>query len=241
MGGKIGHFLSPNEKIKGFTKNRFTLSKVAYGYSGCNYWLDAQVGLNTVVDLAAVSTWQPKIGQTVFQSTAGNQPRLVAADANFNNFPSVQFHDNARYMTLSNNFFPFAESFTLAFVAKYDTLNTLNTIISSLSGTPNILYFIGGSGFAVGIYDGAFKVGTSNNTNPKICIITNNRVMVNGVTETTFTSTIGSIGLNNLGRRDSTVTALIGRIAELLIYQQNLSAAQCLDLSTQLNSKYAIY
>jgi hypothetical protein len=68
-------------------------------------------------------------------------------------------------------------------------------------------------------------------------------IVVNGVQEAVFTRVNGvSAILNQIGSASASTTAqLQGQIAEIIAFSSELSLSDCLQLSSNINSKYAIY
>lgn len=234
---------SKSSQFRGFPNLNHQMNNSAYGFSGCTFWLDAASGLNTQADLAAVSKFVEKLKRVSFeQATAGNQPRLVAADSNFNNLPSIQRQSNARFL-FSSVSVPMATRFTLVYVGKKDTGVSSNSV---LEDNPT-----GGSGLGEVILSlspissGAFVSGSTqivtaiNDTLPHIIIMTNTEIYVDGVLAGSG-SLISSRSINTIGR-NGTGNNDVGRTAEVLLFNQALIGADCVRLSANINSKYAIY
>ena len=227
-----------NRQQNGFTNLNFNGDYSAYGQSGCNFWLRADFGLNTQTNLGAVSLWQDYVSGFRFeQTTAGNQPRLLTSSASYNNFPAVEFQDTARFMTLINDSISLR---TIAFISNYDTINQRNVLIQG-SG---VAVELGGTNAGingVSLLSNNITLrssGTTENTNVKICVISRNIIMVNGVVENSSTFDIDSsftqISIAGTG-------SLRGKIGEIIGFSTSLNQDQALAISTQLNQKYAIY
>lgn len=237
-------FQSKNRQFNGFPNLNFQQNNEAYGFSGCTFWLDAAYGLNTQTDLAAVSSWQSRIGGITFiQATAANQPRFVLNDPNFNNLPSVQVISTARFMT-SVLPITISSSTTFCWISKPDSNTNTDTILGS-----NAAYTIlldGGSDNAAitgaGLYSntGTFT-GTTEGTNPRIALFTYNNVYYNGVNEKTGTYTGNNQPFFNLFRYSTTTFNYTGRLAELLVFNYKMTPGQMQNLSDNINLKYAIY
>jgi hypothetical protein len=223
----------------GFTNLNFNGDYSAYGQSGCNFWLRADMGLNTQTNLGAVSLWQDYVSGFRFeQTTAGNQPRLLTSSASYNNFPAVEFQDTARFMTLINDSISLR---TIAFISNYDTINPRNVLIQGsgvaveLGGTN-----AGINGVSLVSNNGTLRSsGTTENTNVKICVISRNIIMVNGVVENSSTFDIDS-SFNQISS-STTTASLRGKIGEIIGFSTSLNQDQALALSNNINSKYAIY
>lgn len=229
--------------FNGFPALNFQMNNEAYGFTGCTFWLDAAYGTNTQTDLAAVSIWQTRIGGMTFtQATAGNQPRFIATDVTYNNYPIIEFVGTSKRVT-SNYSFPLG--LTVAAVANYSTINTINSFIGSTQNTYSV--FIAGSaaGFnGCGISDGgSIFTGTTENTNVKIFILTKSLIVVNGISEGGTAPTWNtSFQFDQIGMRQANTSAsLNGKISEIIMFNYEMTLSDCQRLSTNINSKYAIY
>jgi len=242
MAGRLGH-IDGARRVGHIPGNGIRKTNYAFGFGGCEFWLDAQYGLNTYTDLAAVSSWRSKIGDYNFvQSTDGNQPRYIASNASYNNYPTVEGHDNARHMIMSQSF-PLIRGKTVAFVANYTTLNTVNGVF----GVNSAVVLRGGVGGSTAGTNGVFyssgstRTGTTEDTTVKIAVITQSRIVVNGAEEVTFTELNDDI-FNQIFRAGATTaSSLIGHIAEMLIFNFEMTLVECQRLSSNINSKYARY
>jgi len=238
---------SRSQLFKGFPNLNFQMNNEAYGFSGCTFWLDAAYGLNTQTDLAAVSSWKDRISNWEFaQATAGNQPRLDASNANFNNYPTIEFFDTARFMDSQRGGLTINKATTVAFVAKYDTINTTNVVLGSQSvagqmGLGGTLASVNGPNY---ISTGSvISSGTTESTTTKIVIINLNEIVVDGVQE--FSGGIADFPdwtCDRIGRRvNTTAQQLRGHIGEILIFNNVLSSTDMVRLSDNINLKYALY
>jgi len=237
--------------FNGFPALNFRMNNQAYGFSGCSFWLDAAYGLNTQTDLAAVSSWQTRIGGVAFtQSTAANQPTLVLSDASFNNLPTINFTaGNTRFMLSSPNSYVGLGNVTIAIVYQIQSTSTNGNRLVSDSTTANNAIGIASNGAnagmnGLGLYTGTSTStisGTTEDTNPHIGILSDRYVYVNGVQEATGSSQF-IYGFNQLGSQGSTNnTATQAKIAEIIIFNRLMTDLQMANLSTNINSKYAIY
>ena len=241
---------SRSQQFSGFPNLNFQMNNEAYGFSGCTFWLDAAYGLNTQTDLAAVSRWVDRVRNIPFeQATAGNQPRLQAADVNFNNFPSVDFNSNARRLQAGQTFgMPMAV--TIVIIGNRDSANTRNTALASSTTNNNEITF-GGTQVGVtgiGVYNAASPVITSSieDTAPHIALISSGtgdaEIVVDCVSQVTGTW-LPAVSYDSIGQSPSvgTATGFIGKIAEIIIFNNKLSSVDMIRLSGNINSKYAIY
>ena len=234
-----------NKQQNGFPNLNFQGDRSAYGFSGVYFWLDAAFGLNTQTNLGAVSRWQPIIGRSAFeQATAGNQPRFILNDANYNNLPSVEAQDNVRGLIA-----PFglnlSGQFTIAIVSKVNNARNMNGIIGVSSGSAFGIHD-GGSGtgfngFGFAVNNVASFQGTTESTNTRIKVISSYSVVVNGVEENTNAGFFQFIEYPRLFNIGGNTENLNGSIAEIVAYNFAMTSAQCQSLSNNLNTKYAIY
>jgi hypothetical protein len=226
----------------GFTNLNFNGDYSAYGQSGCNFWLRADMGLNTTTNLGAVSRWVDIVSGVIFeQATAASQPRLLTSDAAYNNLPVIQDNDGVRSLVNQANQAIGVRS--LAFVANYDTLLSRNALISAAGSAYEIS--LGGSG--TGINGVTFRLattpytGTTESTSVKIVVISNGLLMVNGVVENTNSAINLDLGTIRTLFFVASQVSLFGKVAEIIGFSTSLNQDQALALSTQLNQKYVIY
>jgi hypothetical protein len=229
-----------NRQQNGFVNLNFAGDRSAYNQNGCTFWLRADFGTNTTTDNAAISSWSDITNSITYQQlTAGSQPKYNLSNVSYNNNPTIDFFDNARFLqNLGNIRLPYR---TFVCVANYDTINTRNTIfgIDSNNG-----FFLGGTGAGVtGI--GFTEIGalqsitTIENTSPHIVIYTDNLIIVDGVVRSTTAYTIDT-AFTQISS-STTTQSLIGKVAELIGYDVPLTQDQALSLSNTINQKYAIY
>jgi hypothetical protein len=244
---------SSADQFKGFPNLNFQGSNSAYRFSGVSFWLDAAFGLNTQTNLGAVSRWQQRVGGGVFtQGTAGNQPRLILNDANYNNFPSVEAQDTARYMF--GNFTYDALNMTIAIISKVNTPQQFNCIFGSPTpGNNDPARSISDGGLNSGMTgfgshsinpagSGVSFLGNTENTNARIKILTANNVIVNSNIETTGTANAGlSITTSQLFRTQFFNYNLVGSLAEVIVYNYSMTSTDAIALSDRINQKYALY
>lgn len=239
-------FQNKSRQFNGFPNLNFQVNNEAYGFSGCTFWLDAAYGLNTQTDLAAVSSWQSKIGGITFsQTTAANQPRYNAANGSYNNLPTVESQGTSRYLL---NLVGTQVGQTVAFVANYNTILNLNPIFSPYNTTTSAFWGVGLGGSAAGvtgvfvrISNTSFVNGTTETTAVKIVVITPSAIYVNGVLENSSINQIANRSCNLLMSSSTANTdSLNGHMAELLFWNNDYSGYETI-ISNRLNSKYAIY
>lgn len=234
---------SNGAEFNGFPTGTFGMDISPYAFAGAEYWLDAS-SLVGLANLAAVSRWSDRIRGVAFeQSVAGNQPRFVAANVNYNGMPTVEAVDTVRNLTSLSGFL-FPTFYTLVLVGNYNTLNTINLTLNNTG----IDFGFGFGGSFAGI-NGAFMrnetligTGTTESNSPKIAIITsNNGIMVNGVLESTSVFGRFQYIINRLFRGTASNTSTNGNLAEVLLFNRSFTEPEMLLLSTILNQKYALY
>lgn len=236
------------QQFHGFPNLNMQQATSAYGFSGVTFWLDAAYGLNTQTNLGAVSSWQQRVGGGTFvQATAGNQPRLILNDTNYNNLPSVEAQDSARFMDAINGL-PFQPNITIAVISRVITQTVeVHVITNGLANSTVSSVIDGGSGagftgFGIRPNQALPSIqGTTETTTTRIKIVTGTNVIVNGVNETT-----GSIGtqvsnMNRIFRLDGATRQMIGTIAEIIAFGYSMTSDEAIALSNNINQKYAIY
>ena len=227
----------------------------AYGFGGVTFWLDAAYGLNTQTNLGAVSSWQQRVGGGTFvQATAGDQPRLILNDANYNNLPSVESLTAANDFMIAITGLKLGTSYTVAIVAKANTIgNNAQCVIGfPQSSTPG--FILGGTratttgvGYSINVdLNSPALQGTTESTNARIHIITNTNIVVNGINEATGTGVSRPIDLTQIFRGGEVAggapqNPLIGSIAEIIAFPYSMTSDEAIALSNNINQKYAIY
>ena len=237
---------------KGFPALVHQMNNEAYGFSGCSFWLDAAQGLNTQTNLGAISQWVERIKKGKFeQTTAGNRPRLITSDINFNNLPVVEFNAQQRYLDA-------AVEFGGMLVSPRKTFLLVFQKTSNASGTNHRTVLIGepgganagqsfnmeaSSGNNVGFFSGLSAQSisaTPYNTNPHIIAVNVNGFVDNGVsvtvTGTTFEDAVYSRISGSLGTTSGTF-----KLAKVVCWEQLLSQTDLVQLCGNVNTKYAIY
>jgi hypothetical protein len=237
---------SNRQGFNGVPNNSFGWSQFsAYGFDKLNHWLAAEdlahLNLND-----PISSWVERCKKIVFtEATAGNQPRFIPSNPIFNNLPTVEFFTTSR--RLASNFFMGTESyFTIAIVANCNTIINAGNFLMGVDGALPQIVLGGLNALFTGVWVGytGFNVlsGTTESTSPRIILITRSKIMVNTVIEVSSATPIQPLAFNRIGQRDNTtLVALNGNIAEILIYNKEFSDSDLLVLSNNLNSKYAIY
>ena len=235
------HNSNSSPLFRGIPNLNFQGNVNAYGFSGVSFWLDAAFGLNTQTNLGAISSWTPRFGRSTFeQSTAGNQPRLILTDTNYNNLPSVEAQSTNRFLISTSGNLPYSRFCTIAVISKVNSAQAINSII----GLGNNGIIDGGTALNVngfGFYPNgtpSFQ-GTTETSTARIKIMSFNTIVINGVVEFTGTNNTGTFDFNTLFRVAN--TDMIGSIAEIISFNFSMTEQQCIDLSNNINQKYALY
>ena len=237
---------SQQSSFNGVPERTFNMNRnQVYNLMDCIFWIKAGEGHSALTG-NPISSWKDLIyGYEFLQTSAGNQPRYKSSDAGYNGNPIVEFFDNARRMGTTNlKEVRISEKWTLAFVANYNALNGANVILGSRDTVTAEWFALGGSGAptGVGFWNGsAFFGGPPDDSTVKIAVMSNSRLYVNGalIWSGNITKTFGldSIGVN----RTTANTHLIGNVAEIAIWRGDKTENEMLELSSILNTKYAIY
>lgn len=245
MSGRLGH-VARDRRIGHVPANGIRPTNYAYGFGGCLVWMEPDFGTNTQSNLAAVNSWKSRFNNFDFvQASAGNQPRFISSDPAYNNYPVVEFQDQNRFLRLTPTGNRIAGINTVAFVANYNNLNagrnTLFGDIATINGNG-----VGLGGGTAGI-NGVFlrssfltTSGTTENTNVKIGVVSENLIMVNGVVENTSPN-LFNFAFDSIGQMFNAGNAIDGKAALILAFNSVFTASQALQLSSNINSKYAIY
>jgi hypothetical protein len=245
---------SRNQEFHGFPNLNFQMNNEAYGFSGCTFWLDAAYGLNTQTNLGAVSSWKDRIGGIDFvQATAGNQPRLVLSDADFNNYPSIEFYTSVRNLVSITGGCAVNNKTTMVYVFK-----KINN--SSATTYANLLFGLTSTGAGAGLFP-RFVLGTSVtsgvgysngataiqwysttpfDTNSHIIIVNKDNYIDNGTALTPIGTYIINSTFNAINGQGAQVQFTF-KLAEIISINNVLDEMNCIELSNRINSKYAIY
>jgi hypothetical protein len=215
----------------------------AYNFSRCLLWLDAAYGTSTVVNGASISSWQDKINGLIYaNSTLASQPTYVLSDASFNNLPTINFGNNEQRGLFGSAFG--LGGTTHALIVR----NTSTTQIEGnlILGNGGNIGFVGGgqsanvSGFGYYGAPNGFTRSNIEDTNMHIVIANRNFVIVDGINRTStlnanFSFTFSVIGFGGGQTRASCV------IAEILLYDYEMSETDAIQLSSNINAKYLKY
>jgi PKD repeat protein len=237
----------------GGTSEIRTYSSVDLG-TGISLWLRADAGVTTVSN--AVSQWsdQSGMGLNVSQATAGNRPTLVNNVTSLNNRPAISFNGTSNFLTSSMNSGLANSSMTVFVIGSGGSQSTANAVYYSIGPVS--------SGFWLTRRASNSRIGAYNNNQLVQGTLTNLptsgydfrlfgvrkslgnalQIKVNGINEivSTNTTAIGSftdaniqIGAGNSG------SFLNGQIAEVLVYNRDLSDLELNQVEKYLMDKYA--
>ena len=252
-------FQSVGRQFNSIPSLDFQMNNQAYGISGCVLWLDPSYGLNTQTNLAAISSWQSRVGQFQYtQSTVATQPRFILSDAGFNNNPTIDFNSAGKGL-FSAVGGPNIKGSTLVLVYQYVTPtiggNMQNRIVgdgdNSNARSAGIAFSHGVTNNGnvnnrVGFNSGAsfqYASSTEFTSTAKIMVVNQNYWYSNNSSVTVDAGTYSSINSFLLTSIGGSITSFSGvfKIAEILVYNYSLNLDQITYLSSTLNTKYAIY
>jgi hypothetical protein len=233
--------------FNGVPERTFNMNRnQVYNLMDCIFWIKAGEGHSALTG-NSISSWKDLIyGYEFLQTSAGNQPRYKSSDAGYNGNPIVEFFDNARRMATTNlKEVRISEKWTLAFVANYNSLNGSNILFGSKDTLTADYFLLGGtfvSHTGAGLWlNNVFYGGPPEDSTVKIVVMSNSRLYVNGALIWSGNIT-NTFGLDTIGTfRTSTTGALIGNVAEIAIWRGDKTENEMLELSSILNTKYAIY
>jgi hypothetical protein len=237
---------SRNKEFHGFPNLNFQMNNEAYGFSGCNFWFDADYGLNTKTNLAAVSSWTDRIkNQRFVQATAGNQPRYIESNVLYNNYPTIEGVDANRFLNSAIKI----TALTYIIIANYNIISNTSSVLGTNTGsTPNVWIGLGGTLSGInGVHfynftNSLLRTGSTENTSVKIAVLSRFGIMVNGVTEFVGNSLIENYGFNRILSTDGgTNNGVNGNVAEIIGFNNEFTESEALSISTNINQKYAIY
>lgn len=221
-------------------------TNVVYGVNNCIFWLDAQ-SLISLNNLDSVSSWRDKIRNISYEnSVLASQPRFIASNPNYNNNPTVESIAAARRLVAVNGLL-LTGNYTLVLICNYNSITAINAAIGNSVND----FGFGPGGTSAGI-NGFFCrnnqtpqiiSGTSESVTPKIAVFTSeNGIFVNGVVENGSLLNPFNLVLNVLfSGTGANNVSLFGHIAEILAFGYSLNSSEAINLSNQLNAKYAIY
>jgi len=238
----------------GFPNINFGTAREAYNFGGVSFWLDAGLNTNTQTNLAAISSWVDRVRDIPYlQSTAGSQPRYNSANALFNNYPTIDFYSQQRFMDAAQP--PGVDpKFTFVVVYRKLTDATGTTHSTSLFGTSKAATT--GLGFNVELMQATVQdpsVGFSPTTNiyslsstvpfgtaAHILVINSTAFIDNGASVSFTGSTYSGFGATRISGSANNNSGTL-EIAEILVYERLLSDSQCIQLCNNINQKYALY
>jgi hypothetical protein len=204
--------------------------------AGCQLWLQAQLGITIAT---GVSQWNDLSGNgnNVFQATGSQQPTYNATDAGYNGKPTLSFAA-ASSQSLGASIASIGQPYTIIVVGQNTNGGAIVGSGGSLAGLygTNLSYYAG-SGIASSTSDTSKCVmcGVFNNAGTSGLFLNNSQTALLTTTPGTRSFT-GSVLLGNEPLAD----AINGKIAEVMIYNSALSAAQLHTVFAYLGSRYNI-
>jgi hypothetical protein len=216
---------------------------VAYNFNRCLLWLDAAYGTNAVVNGASISFWQDKINNVQFtQTSATSQPFYILSDANFNNLPALNFFTfSGRFLRTTSSFALGTGTLAIVMRATANNQGSKNLIL----GNGDAIGFASGGGNAnvtgYGFYSGNAALTKTNleDANSHIIIANRDFIIIDGVNQTSATSNV-FLNFTHIGGGDVNNSTSCA-IAEILIYDYNMSETDAIQLSNNINAKYLKY
>ena len=215
--------------------------------TGLQLWLRADMGIT--LNGGNVSAWADQSGtgdanKNVVQATAGLQPAFTAADGSYNSKSTVGF-TGSQLLRSAAWAAALAQPLTRVVVGHGANDGTNNYFMDNLSGTQCAI--IASSGAGLDMYDGATLTATGVTPSSPQAIVTvdngaSSKIYANAKTaKNTGAAGAGQINGTTIGNyQGGTTFALIGSIAEVLIYSGALSDATLLPLWAYLGSRYNI-
>jgi hypothetical protein len=219
----------------------------AYGYNNCVLHLDAGNG-HHLINNTAVGSWTNLInGDTFTQATGANQPIYRSTNVDFNNQPVLQFDTTDLLQSGQNSIYQINQNplFGAIFIVAQRTgsiiANGPTIFHNNTGGTGSIIFGITASpsigvrgAISTGIADlsphiMAFKPGASGSGG----------VWVDGV-KYAGTWDLSMMNYNTIGWTLGG-NSINGFLAEILLYNRFFDDADIIEVSNQLNAKYAIY
>jgi hypothetical protein len=240
---------SKRQSFSGFPTKSFGNEIGQWNGYRCDFWLDAGQLISSAIDGQRVDLWLDSMSNTRWvQPTLASRPFYVLSDPAFNNNPVVSNSGSQHLLNLDNqsvfktgdqNFIAFVFEVTLVPTGSgRNTLFTQGTSIELTSG--------GTTDNRTGILTSAFLFASTSliGTNTVIFLMSRNRILINGVFEVvTGTQSSGLLSFSTFNRLFGNAFGVPfnGKLAEVLCFPFNPTDQQMLDVSSLLNSKYAIY
>jgi PKD repeat protein len=222
--------------------------------TGISMWLRADAGVTTVSN--AVSQWvdQSGMGLNVSQATTGNRPTLVNNVASLNNRPAISFNGTSNFLTSSMNSGLANSSLTVFVIGSGGSQSTANAVYYGIGSVS--------SGFWLTRRASSSRIGAYNNNQLVQGTLTNLptsgydfrlfgvrkslgnalQIKVNGTNEIISTNSvaIGSFTDANIQvGAGNGASFLNGQIAEVLVYNRDLSDLELSQVEKYLMDKYA--
>lgn len=211
-------------------------------------WLRADTGV-TSDGADAVSQWDFKNGtfrgvSNVAQATGVNQPTLVASNASYNNQPTINFDGNDFLDSVAFSSV-IAQADTIFIVADADVTASRIYIDTATGANQQQIFSRGGGNADWGIFAGSvLSTGAIIDSNVHIQEYTvngvNSEIIIDGVSEATGAAGAGDLDSLRVGISSTGTFGLLGDIAEIIIYTDDVSAGDRTILRDYLNERYGL-
>lgn len=236
-------FQNSGSMFKGFP-SRISAGSSAYNRGGLLAWFDAAVNKNTNTNGEKISYWIDRAsGIVASQTSAGNQPTYVSSDGLFNNNPSFYF-PSIQALQLSTAL-PLGGTSTVVIVAR--SVGTISNISLLLGNNTNVGLATGGTSAGITGYGLYYSTATPyvrttvEDTSSHIVVANAQRIIIDGVDQAATVNGSFSFAATTIGCTNGN-TYPSAYIAEILVYQDILTSAECIELCNTINaSKYLLY
>ena len=211
-----------------------------------NMYLANRYGIGMSINAWNDQSTTGDANQNLAQATALNQPTFNASDATYNNQPTLSF-DGFDYLSSGIWTNPFSLPETIIIIGNTDGTATDQSYSDCEGSSGRLVYNASGTS-AVVAYDGAALNSSVPLTASPLII----SVVFNGATSKIYVSSntasvSGNAGTTTATRNsiivgsDSSLTApLIGKLAEVIVFNRILSDAEITGINTYASNRYGI-
>jgi uncharacterized repeat protein (TIGR01451 family) len=214
-------------------------------FANLNLWLKADESTNTTTQGAAVTSWLDKSPNGHTATNITTSPTYQVGSVNFN--PSLNF--SASGMSVPTHAIPAGAQYTKIAVVKAEGVATSNTILGTTNGTGHLLY-MPVSKTAVNIAQNNFLMAsaTAALTADRYGIAMGiyvggaNTIYGDGLLKNTTTATSAIIANPTIvgANQNGTTAAFVGKIAEVMVFDATVPAADLVKVHSYLAVKYGI-
>lgn len=222
-------------------------------------WLRADAG--TTVTGGKVSAWNDQSGNgfSAIQATGSLQPSFTTSNANLNNQPSINFGptnaNNIHLAIADDALFDGSSEMSFFVVLRTTSTTSIQGFLNKRTGSgvnQSYRFYRDGTDFKGDISDGAsFSIGSANSTNyvfssvydqslsgNRLLTYTNSVNAVGTAVTTSLANTNSPLYIGNFNLSDN--RSFDGDIAEVIIFNEALSAPERVVLENYLAQKYSI-